>query len=66
MQKASPESLASVIWKSVLLFLLFEQSYYKVKGKPVYAFRIFSYCTYVVSFTYHVLLSLRNKLFDLT
>ena len=51
MQRASPQSLASAIWKSALLLLLFEQSYYKVKGKLMYAFCIFSYCTYVVSFT---------------
>ena len=38
MQRASPQSLArcSTIWKSALLFLLFEQSDYKVKGNFVY------------------------------
>ena len=63
MQRASPQSLANAIWKSALLLLLFEQSYYKVKSKLVYTFYIFSYCTYVVSFTLYLGFE-KNKLFD--
>ena len=41
MQRASPHSLASAIWKSALLFTLFEQSYYKVTSKPCMLLCIF-------------------------
>ena len=63
METASQQSSASAIWKSALLFVLFEQSYYKVKGKFVYAFLFLG----IVHMLYHLLCILefeKNKLFD--
>ena len=63
MQRTSPQSLASAIWKSALLFLFFEQCYYKLKGKPWYDFVFFR----IIRMLYHLLCIIefeKNKLFD--
>ena len=63
MQRASPQILASAIWKSTLLFLLFMQSYYNVKVNLCMLFVIFC-----IVHMLHYLLCItefeKNKLFD--